>query len=55
MILVPAVMALLGKHAWWMPRWMEPIVPQLRLEGSVAADTSAAAGPPAAGGVARRP
>jgi putative drug exporter of the RND superfamily len=37
MILVPAAMALLGRHAWWMPRWMEPIVPQLRLEGSAAA------------------
>jgi RND superfamily putative drug exporter len=34
MILVPAVMALLGRHAWYMPRWMEHIVPQLHLEGS---------------------
>jgi RND superfamily putative drug exporter len=34
MVLVPAVMTLLGAHAWWMPRWMEPIVPQLKLEGS---------------------
>ncbi|HYY18339.1 MAG TPA: MMPL family transporter, partial [Streptosporangiaceae bacterium] len=34
MMLVPAVMALFGEHAWWMPRWMEPIVPHLQLEGS---------------------
>jgi RND superfamily putative drug exporter len=34
MILVPAVMALLGRHAWYMPRWMEHVVPQLHLEGS---------------------
>jgi putative drug exporter of the RND superfamily len=34
MILVPAVMTLLGKHAWWMPRWLEPVVPHLQLEGS---------------------
>jgi putative drug exporter of the RND superfamily len=34
MILVPAVMALLGARAWWMPRWLEPVVPQLHLEGS---------------------
>jgi hypothetical protein len=27
-------MTLLGSHAWWMPRWMEPVVPQLHLEGS---------------------
>jgi RND superfamily putative drug exporter len=44
MILVPAVMTLLGRHAWWMPRWLEPIVPHLQLEGS-----TAAAGPVAAG------
>ena len=42
MILVPSVMALLGAHAWWMPRWLEPIVPRLQLEGSAVA---AAAGP----------
>lgn len=43
MILVPAIMALLGKHAWWMPRWVEHIVPQPQLEGSAAAATAAAA------------
>ena len=34
MILVPSIMALLDARAWWMPRWMEPIVPHLQLEGS---------------------
>ncbi|HEY6498166.1 MAG TPA: MMPL family transporter [Streptosporangiaceae bacterium] len=34
MMLVPSVMALLGERAWWMPRWLEPIVPHLQLEGS---------------------
>jgi len=34
MCLVPSIMSLLGEHAWWMPRWMEPVVPQLHLEGS---------------------
>jgi putative drug exporter of the RND superfamily len=43
MILVPSVMALLGERAWWMPRWLEPVVPHLQLEGSVAAE--AAGGP----------
>ena len=33
MILVPSVMTLLGKHAWWMPRFLEPVVPHLQLEG----------------------
>ena len=35
MILVPAIMSLLGSHAWWLPRWLEPVVPRLQLEGSV--------------------
>jgi RND superfamily putative drug exporter len=40
MILVPAIMTLLGRYAWWMPRWIDPIVPHLALEGSEAAATA---------------
>ena len=47
MILVPSIMSLLGEHAWWMPRWLEPIVPQLQLEGSAAAAAAAPESPPA--------
>jgi putative drug exporter of the RND superfamily len=36
MILVPAIMSLLGAHAWWLPRWLAPVVPNLQLEGQVA-------------------
>jgi RND superfamily putative drug exporter len=36
MCLVPSIMSLLGSRAWWMPHWMEPVVPQLHLEGSPA-------------------
>ena len=36
MILVPAIMSLLGAHAWWLPRWLEPVVPNLQLEGQAA-------------------
>ena len=32
-LLVPAVMVLLGKRAWWLPRWMERIVPHVSIEG----------------------
>ena len=32
MCLVPAIMSLLGSHAWWLPRWLEPIVPKIQLE-----------------------
>ena len=31
--LVPAVMSLLGKHAWWMPKRMSKYVPNLDIEG----------------------
>ena len=31
--LVPAVMTLLGKHAWWMPKRMSRFVPNLDIEG----------------------
>jgi RND superfamily putative drug exporter len=33
MTLVPAVMALLGRRAWWMPRGLGRLVPNLDLEG----------------------
>jgi putative drug exporter of the RND superfamily len=32
-LLVPAVMVLLGKRAWWMPSWMERVVPKFSIEG----------------------
>jgi RND superfamily putative drug exporter len=34
MVLVPAVMELLGKRAWWFPRWLEWL-PRLNVEGTV--------------------
>jgi RND superfamily putative drug exporter len=33
MTLVPAVMALLGEKAWWMPRWMHRVLPHFDIEG----------------------
>ena len=33
MTLVPAVMALLGAKAWWMPRWLDRILPHFDIEG----------------------
>ena len=33
MVLVPAIMSLLGDHAWWVPRWLDRIVPDIQLEG----------------------
>lgn len=33
MTLVPAVLGLLGRHAWWLPRWLDRILPALDIEG----------------------
>jgi putative drug exporter of the RND superfamily len=32
-LLVPAVMVLLGKRMWWLPRWLDRIVPHVSIEG----------------------
>lgn len=34
MCAIPAVMALLGRHAWWLPRWLDRVLPNIDLEGS---------------------
>jgi RND superfamily putative drug exporter len=34
MTLIPALMALLGKHAWWLPRWLDRILPRVDIEGA---------------------
>jgi RND superfamily putative drug exporter len=32
-LLVPAVMTLLGKAAWWMPHWLGRVTPRISIEG----------------------
>jgi RND superfamily putative drug exporter len=32
-LLVPAIMVLLGKRAWWMPGWLGRLVPHISIEG----------------------
>jgi RND superfamily putative drug exporter len=39
MVLVPSIMELLGPANWWMPRWLDRVVPTLGVEVDV--------GPPA--------
>lgn len=34
MVLVPAIMTVLGRHAWWIPRWLDRIVPNVDVEGA---------------------
>ncbi|CAL9632524.1 MMPL family transporter [Streptomyces pilosus] len=37
LLMVPAVMTLLGRHAWWTPRWLDRIMPHIDAEGRDAA------------------
>ncbi|MEU0412165.1 MMPL family transporter [Streptomyces griseorubiginosus] len=42
MAIVPAVLALLGHKAWWLPKWLDRILPRVDVEGEAltrAADT----------------
>ncbi|MEU0029233.1 MMPL family transporter [Streptomyces sp. NPDC006335] len=33
LLMVPAVMTLLGRHAWWTPRWLDRLLPHIDAEG----------------------
>ena len=33
MVLVPATMELLGDRNWWIPRWLDRILPNIDVEG----------------------
>ena len=34
MTLVPAIMFLLGDRAWWMPKWLDRVLPNVDIEGA---------------------
>ena len=46
MTLTPAIMHLLGDAAWWMPRWMDRILPELDVEGTALEDRTEPEGEP---------
>ena len=35
MLLVPATMELLGDRNWWLPRWLDRLLPTIDVEGHV--------------------
>jgi RND superfamily putative drug exporter len=37
MVLVPATMALLGDRNWWIPSWLDRLVPRLTIESATPA------------------
>ena len=42
MVLVPATMSLLGSANWWVPRWLDRILPHMDLEGGHFAESETA-------------
>jgi RND superfamily putative drug exporter len=34
MLLVPSTMQLLGTRNWWLPRWLDRVLPNLNVEGT---------------------
>jgi putative drug exporter of the RND superfamily len=50
-LLVPAVMVLLGRHAWWLPKPLDKVLPKINIEGEeyfARRDAAAAMGPESA-------
>jgi RND superfamily putative drug exporter len=44
MMLVPATMAILGRANWWLPRWLDRVLPHLDTEGSAAGPVTSVEG-----------
>ena len=36
LVLVPATMQLLGERNWWLPRWLDRLLPSIDVEGHTA-------------------
>ena len=34
MTLIPALMTVMGRRAWWLPSWLDRILPDVDLEGA---------------------
>jgi RND superfamily putative drug exporter len=43
LLLVPATMELLGDRNWWLPRWLDRLLPKIDVEGSSSASDAAGA------------
>ncbi|MFJ8862181.1 MMPL family transporter [Streptomyces sp. NPDC102451] len=50
MAIVPAVLALLGRRAWWLPRWLDRALPNVDVEGEGLRKDLAEDGPSEGGG-----
>ena len=34
MVLIPSLLVLLGRSAWWLPEWLDRILPDIDVEGT---------------------
>ncbi|MBD0323315.1 MAG: MMPL family transporter, partial [Aldersonia sp.] len=34
MVIIPSVMAFLGEKAWWLPKWLDRVLPNVDVEGA---------------------
>jgi RND superfamily putative drug exporter len=41
MVIAPAVVTLLGDRAWWLPGWLDRVLPNVSLEGARPEDVEA--------------
>jgi putative drug exporter of the RND superfamily len=56
MVVVPAVMRLFGERAWWLPHWLDRILPHINVDGAPSNTTRPdGAGPDATGPSSRGP
>lgn len=55
MTLTPALLTLFGERAWWLPRWLDRIIPDLDIEGDKLARKLAGSNPTAHETTARPP
>ncbi|MEU8728021.1 MMPL family transporter [Streptomyces tendae] len=53
MAIVPAVLALLGERAWWLPKWLDRILPRVDVEGEALTRPTAPEAEPAEKDLAR--
>jgi putative drug exporter of the RND superfamily len=39
MVLVPSLMELLGEANWWLPNWLNRLLPEIKVESGIEAPT----------------
>lgn len=46
MVLIPALLVIMGKWSWWMPAWLDRVLPEIDVEGAKLRDLQQPAGVP---------